>query len=416
MTLEAAIQRDREDLLASTRQLFDLPGDIIYLNGNSLGPLAKAVKYRLKEVLERQWGEDLISSWNRHGWIDLPLSVGKKIAPLIGARPDEVLCCDSVSVNLFKLLCCALNRERSRQPGGKVNILTQQENFPTDLYIAQGFSELMGDTGVELVVAAESDLKRQLQEVSGIVLLTQVNFRTGKLLDIECMTNLAHEQGSLVIWDLSHSAGVLPLALSDWQVDYAVGCGYKYLNGGPGAPAFLYVNQTSQQAIKQPLQGWMGHKAPFIFSPSYDPAAGIRQLQCGTPDILSMSALDAALDCFAEVAVADLRSKSLALAETFLVSLWSNQIPNSFSLISPVSPAERGAQLSFSHVSAHAISQALAEQGVITDFRSPDVLRLGFSPLFLSFQQCWKAGNLVARTIIEKLYLNSRFELQNRVT
>lgn len=416
MSLEAAQQLDAADPLASKRQLFELPAQTIYLNGNSLGPVTKAAKERLQAVVDLQWGNDLISSWNKHHWIDLPASTGHKIAPLLGAKTSEVICCDSVSINLFKLLSAALAELNQRSPQTKVTLVSQQDNFPTDLYIAEGFTELLGQERIELCVVEESELHAAIENQPAILLLTQVNFRTGAVHDIEAITRLAHQRDCLVIWDLSHSVGVMPLQLDQWQADYAVGCGYKYLNGGPGAPAFAYVNESLQSSLQQPLQGWMGHKAPFDFSPGYQADTGINRLQCGTPPILSMSALDAALDCFEGLAVHDLYAKASRLSETFMDSLRSNGAADSLQLISPRDPSERGAQLGFSHEAAYPISRALAEQGVITDFRSPDILRLGFSPLFLSYAECWQAGAILAQTVTEKLYLEQRFSVKNKVT
>ncbi len=416
MSLATAQQLDAQDALASKRQLFDLPAGSIYLNGNSLGPVSKAVKQRLQTVVDLQWGDDLISSWNKHHWIDLPGKTGGKIAPLIGAEVDEVVCCDSVSVNLFKLISAALARHELRFPDNKATILSQQDNFPTDLYIAEGFTQLLGSARVELITVTEQDLESAISNKPTILLLTQVNFRTGAVHDIEAITRFAHQQNCAVIWDLSHSVGVLPLELDAWQVDYAVGCGYKYLNGGPGAPAFSYVNKSLLDKLQQPLQGWMGHKAPFDFAADYQADTGINQLQCGTAPILSMSALDAALESFADVTVADLYEKALGLSEVFLESLASSGAADSLQLISPRDASKRGAQLGFSHKDAYAISRALAEQGVQTDFRSPDILRLGFSPLFLSYAECWRAGATLARILEEKLYLEQRFSIRNKVT
>ena len=270
MNYQDVLELDRNDPLAEKRQEFSLPDDVIYLDGNSLGAMPLAAHERSLQVTQQQWGQDLIKSWNTHQWIDLPTRVGEKIATLLGAAVGQVICCDSTSVNLFKLLCAALERQRPRRV-----VLSQKDNFPADLYMVQGLSQL-GENGVcELKVCEDSDIEAQLDETVAVLMLTHVNFRSGKLHDMQRLTGLAHKKGILVIWVLSHSAGALPLELDQWRVDFAVGCGYKYLNGGPGAPAFIYAAERHQQSIKQPLNGWMGHAAPFSFAENDQPAPGV---------------------------------------------------------------------------------------------------------------------------------------------
>ena len=264
MNFDEIITLDKADLLAKKRLEFDLPANTIYLDGNSLGALPKVVKSRVAEVVSQQWGNDLIKSWNSHSWIDLPIKVGEKIAPIIGAGQGQVICCDSISVNLFKLLCSALKLNSERTV-----VLSTKDNFPTDLYMVQGLSDLLGPDLCQLQMVEEQDIQQSLTESVAALLLTQVNFRTGRLLDMAKLTQLAHDKGVLVIWDLAHSAGALPVELDKCEVDFAVGCGYKYLNGGPGSPAFLYVAKRHQQAVKQPLSGWMGHAKPFAFDAQY---------------------------------------------------------------------------------------------------------------------------------------------------
>ena len=414
MTEDDIIKFDTADPLAAHRRYFELPANTIYLNGNSLGPLTTASKYRVREVVESQWGNDLISSWNKHQWIDLPLTVGEKIAPLIGAAPGQVLCCDSVSVNLFKLLAAALANRASK----RTVILSQQDNFPTDLYIAEGLINLLQEHGIsaELRLVAAENLEEGIAQSPDVLLLTHVNFRTGAVHDMQRLTARAHDHDVPVIWDLSHSAGAMELALDDCQVDFAVGCGYKFLNGGPGAPAFLYVASRLQAELQQPLQGWMGHKQPFAFEPEYVPDAGINQLQTGTPSILSMSALDAALSCFEGLTTTQLREKSLALSTMFLSLLEEDLTCESFTLVSPREPEQRGAQLSFSHDDAFPISQALIEAGVIVDFRAPDLIRLGFSPLFLSFNEVAKSAAILRQILTEGQFRQERFSVRAKVT
>tara|TARA_B100001057_G_scaffold272409_1_gene272744 strand:- start:2640 stop:3884 length:1245 start_codon:yes stop_codon:yes gene_type:complete len=414
MTEEEITKFDNADPLAAQRQHFELPADTIYLNGNSLGPLSTAAKLRVQEVIESQWGNDLISSWNKHRWIDLPLTVGRKIAPLIGAASSQVLCCDSVSVNLFKLLTAALATRRSEH----AVILSQQDNFPSDLYIAEGLIKLLREHGIsaELQLAATENLEQAIKKSPDVLMLTHVNFRTGAVHDMPRLTDLAHDNDTLVIWDLSHSAGAIELALDDCQVDFAVGCGYKFLNGGPGAPAFLYVASRHQARLHQPLQGWMGHRQPFEFETHYEPDEGINQLQTGTPGILSMSALDASLSCFEGISAVQLREKSLALSEMFLSLLERDSICQELTLVSPRDPQLRGAQLSFSHSQAFPISQALIEAGVIVDFRSPNLIRLGFSPLFLSFAEVAQGALILKQIISERLFRDERFSVRAKVT
>jgi kynureninase len=365
-------------------------------------------------VVESQWGNDLISSWNKHQWIDLPLTVGEKIAPLIGAAPGQVLCCDSVSVNLFKLLAAALANRASK----RTVILSQQDNFPSDLYVAEGLINLFQEHGIsaELRLVAAENLEEGIAQSPDVLLLTHVNFRTGAVHDMQRLTALAHDYDVPVIWDLSHSAGAMELALDDCQVDFAVGCGYKFLNGGPGAPAFLYVASRLQAKLQQPLQGWMGHKQPFAFEPEYAPGAGINQLQTGTPGILSMSALDAALSCFEGLTTIQLREKSLALSTLFLSLLEEDLTCEPLTLVSPRKPEKRGAQLSFSHSDAFPISQALIEGGVIVDFRAPNLIRLGFSPLFLSFAEVARSAAILRKILTEGQFRQERFSVRAKVT
>lgn len=411
MNFNEIIALDKADTLAHKRDEFDLPADTIYLDGNSLGALPKAVKSRVAEVVSQQWGSHLIRSWNDHQWIDLPTQVGEKIAPIIGADKGQVICCDSISVNLFKLLSSALSLNSERNV-----VLSTEDNFPTDLYMVQGLSELLGPDLCQLKLVAEQNIEQSLNDSVAVLLLTQVNFRTGKLLDMHKITQLAHEKGILVIWDLAHSAGAIPVELDDCNADFAVGCGYKYLNGGPGSPAFLYVAKRHQAAVKQPLSGWMGHAKPFAFDAKYQRANNINQYLCGTPSVIAMSALDAALDVWQDVDISKIREKSIALADVFIKLVQTHSCLRDLHLCSTENSSQRGSQLAFSHTDAFAICQALIEKGVIADFRAPNILRFGFTPLYTSFEDIYQAVTILAEVVKTQLYTQPRFNLAGKVT
>ena len=411
MNFQDVQELDRNDPLADKRLEFALPDNIIYLDGNSLGALPLAAQKRSQQVMEQQWGRDLVTSWNTHHWIDLPTQVGEKIATLLGAARGQVICCDSTSVNLFKLLCAALEMQQNRRV-----VVSQEDNFPADLYMAQGLSQISQGNYCELKLTEDTDLETLLDDTVAVLMLTHVNFRTGKLHDMRKLTELAHEKGILVIWDLAHSTGALPLALDEWGVDFAVGCGYKYLNGGPGAPAFIYAAKRHHPSIRQPLSGWMGHAAPFSFAQNYQAAPGVQQFLCGTPPILSMSVMDAALSVFEDVDMRVLRSKSIGLSELFLQLVESSEATHELKLISPRESSERGSQLAFAHPQAFSICQVLIERGVIADFRAPDVLRFGFAPMYLSYQDIWKAVYILAEIMANKTYLGDKYSQVQKVT
>tara|TARA_Y100001933_G_scaffold50303_1_gene49169 strand:- start:363 stop:1598 length:1236 start_codon:yes stop_codon:yes gene_type:complete len=411
MTEELVISRGDWDSLSNLRESFSIPKNVIYLNGNSLGPLQLRVKQRLKEVVDIEWGEDLITSWNKHGWMDLPDRVGEKIAPIIGASSGQVVCCDSISINLFKLLASAVQLRPNR-----TKILSQVDNFPTDLYVAAGLARMLGKSRCTLELCPSKDLIAAMTDEVSVLMLSHVNFRDGSILDVADLTRRAHDIGILVIWDLAHSAGVLSIALDDWDVDFAVGCGYKYLNGGPGAPSFLYVNKRLHGQFIQPLQGWMGHEKPFQFEHEFVPSPGIRQFVTGTPQILSLAALDSALEIFQNLHISSLQEKASALSEHFLELILKESDLDEFQLISPTNPSKRGAQLSFSHPSAYAISRAWIEEGVIADFRAPNILRVGFSPMMLSFTDIDLAVKKLIAVIQNRLFLEEKFQEKQNVT
>ena len=409
--LSSAQTLDKQDSLAGLRQQFLLPQNTVYLDGNSLGPLPVAAKERAVEVVNQQWGQDLITSWNQHAWIDLPQQCGELIAPVIGAAPGQVICCDSISVNLFKVLSGALKMQQGCQ-----KVVTTKDNFPTDIYVIEGLKQQLGAASCELVLSDESDIEAQLDESVAMLLLTQVNFRSGRLLDMQRITEAAHARGILVIWDLAHSAGALPVKLDECKADFAVGCTYKYLNGGPGAPAFIYVAHRHQTAFKQPLSGWMGHAAPFSFDSDYAPVQGVKQNLSGTPAVIAMSVLEAALSIWSQVDMLQVRQKSLAMGEFFLECLKACELDKELVCVSPDSALERGSQLAFQHEQAYAICQAWIDAGVIADFRAPDLLRIGFTPLYVSFEELWIAVNKLKLIIENKDYLSEAYQSLQTVT
>jgi len=408
-------ERDNADPLAAKRDLFRIPADTIYLDGNSLGLMTHATAERVQDVVQRQWADDGIKSWNLHDWVNLPSLVGEKLAPIIGAAPGQMICCDSISVNLFKVLSAAVKLQEDR-----TQIVSTQDNFPTDLYMVQGLSQLLGAQRCELTTVDELELVEQpsrfINQQTAVVLLTEVNFRTGRRLPLQQLIEHAHAVGALVVVDLAHSAGAMPVELDAWQADFAVGCTYKYLNGGPGAPAFVYVAERHLQRLNQPLAGWFGHAQPFAFDPVYQPADTIKQMLSGTPSVLAMSAVDAALDAFAGVDLHQLREKSLALSELFLELLANYDFANAFECISPAEPQARGSQLSFAHDDAYAICQALIEAKVIADFRAPNYLRVGFTPLYTSYTDIGVAVERLATIMQEESYRAPRFQQRHAVT
>lgn len=404
--LDRARALDAGDPLAAYRERFTIPEGVIYLDGNSLGALPAATPARMAEVVRGEWGEGLIRSWNSAGWIDLPQRVGAKIAPLIGAAPHEVIAADSTSVNLFKLIAAAL----AMRPGRKV-ILSEPGNFPTDLYMIAG---LEAQGLAERRLAGREHIAGALDEDVALLLLTHVHYKTGALHDMAALTRAAHDAGALVLWDLSHSAGALPVDLNACGADFAVGCGYKYLNGGPGAPAFAFVAGRHHQALQQPLTGWMGHAAPFAFSDDYAPGDGMTRLLCGTPPILGLAALEVGVEIIAGIGVERLYAKSQQLSEFFRLCL--GELGVDIPLASPADPAERGSQLSFRHPEAYAICQALIARGVIGDFRDPDILRLGFAPAYLRFEDVAGAARHLAEVLAGEEWRRDEFRDRAAVT
>ncbi len=407
---EDCLKRDGADPLAAWRRRFVLPENLIYLDGNSLGPLPTTTAGRLDDAVREEWGQGLIRSWNAAGWIDLPRRLGAKLAPLIGAAPHEVTVADSTSINLFKLLIGALRLRPDRRV-----IVSEAGNFPTDLYIAQGIVELLGGD-YEIRYAEPDDIAAAIDRDVAVAMLTQVDFRSGRMHDMAAVTKAAQAAGALMLWDLAHSAGAFPVDLTGAGADFAVGCGYKYLNGGPGAPAFLFVAERHQDALIAPLSGWMGHARPFDFARDYAPAAGIDRQLCGTPPVLSMTALDAALDIWAEVDMAAVRAKSVALSDLFIDLVEDRCAGHGFALASPRSADARGSQVSFAHADGYAIMQALIARGVIGDFRAPDILRFGFAPLYLRYVDIWDAVEVLRAVMESRAWDTAEFKQRAAVT
>jgi len=384
LTRASARALDAGDELAPVRDEFVLPDGVVYLDGHSLGPLPRAAVERLRAVIESEWGDGLVRSWNTHGWISLPERVAARIAPLIGAAADEVAVADSTSVNLFKLLAGAARLRR-----GRPVILSETGNFPSDLYAASGAADTVA--GLEVRLVPREQVVGALEETVAVLALTHVDFRTGEMHDLEALTAAAHDAGALVLWDLAHSAGAVPLDLDGAGVDLAVGCGYKYLNGGPGAPAFAFVARCLHEAFETPLRGWMGHAAPFDFDPAYRPAPGAGRLRCGTPPILSLAALECGVDVVARAGIDALRRKTMALGDLLVRLVGQECAEHGFVLSSPADARRRGSLVSFRHPAGYAVVQALAARGVLADFRAPDTIRFGLGAAYLRFADVWDA-------------------------
>ena len=374
---EGAESLDAADPLRHVRERFAVPEGVIYLDGNSLGVLPVAVPEAVREVVEGQWGRDHVTSWNVHGWWDAPRRVGARLARLVGADEDEVVVADSTSVNLFKVLVAAARLRPDRR-----TLVIEPGNFPSDLYIADAVAELLD---LRVVRAEPADVEALLAQEGAdvaVVAFSHVDYRTGRAHDVASVTRAVQRAGAVAVWDLSHSAGALDVRLGEWGVDFAVGCTYKYLNGGPGAPAYVMAARRHLASMRSPLPGWTGHARPFAMEQSYAAGAGIDAMRCGTPPMLSLLAVEAALTAFDGLAMAEVRARSLSLTGLFLslAPVWE---PLGFRVVTPLAEAERGSQVSLSHPKAYGVVQALIARGVVGDFRAPDVLRLGFAPLYV---------------------------------
>lgn len=404
---------DRVDPLGVIRERFSVPDNVVYLDGNSLGALPLTTISRLNDTIQREWGVGLIRSWNSADWVTLPKRVGAAIAGLLGASADEVVAADSTSVNIFKLLAGALALATQRHPARRV-ILSERGNFPTDVYIAQGIIEALGG-GFELRLV-EGDIEAAFDEHTAVALITQVDYCTGRLHNMKRLNAAARRAGTKILWDLSHSAGAVPIELNQDGAELAVGCGYKYLNGGPGAPAYLYVQRALQADFPTLLSGWFGHAAPFDFSANFAPAPGIDRFQCGTPSVLAMTALSCGLDTFAGVDMLELRRKSLAQSDLFWTLMDEHCGEFGFACASPRDHAMRGSQLSFAHDHAYAIMQAIIDRGVIGDFRQPNLLRFGFTPLYLRYVDLWDAVMVIRDVMQSSTWKADRYRHRNKVT
>ncbi len=399
---------DAGDPLAHCRDRFSLPEGVIYMDGNSLGALPRTTAARLADVVTREWGHDLIRSWNTAQWITYPQRLGDRIATLIGAAPGTVVAADSTSINLYKLAAAALKLQSPRR-----KVVTEPGNFPTDLYILQGLARYMD---MELVTVPRDRLLDAVDDATALVVLTHVHYKTGEMFPMGEVTRAVQAKGALMLWDLSHSAGAVPVDLAGANADLAVGCGYKYLNGGPGAPGFLYVAPRLQARIDPPLGGWMGHAAPFAFSDDYVPAPGIARNLCGTPVILGMAALEEGLRTFEGVDLADLRAKSLKLAEIFMQLVEEQCAGFGLAIVTPRDAERRGSQCSLAHEEGYAIMQALIARGVIGDFRAPDILRFGFTPLYVRYQDVWDAVACLKDIMESRAWDSAEYKTRAAVT
>jgi kynureninase len=425
-TRAACAELDRADPLAPLRAQFDLPDGVIYLDGNSLGALPAATAARLRDAVVKDWGQGLIRSWNDAHWIDLPHQVGNKIARLIGAKQGDVVACDSTSVNLFKVVAAALSIQRATKPARKV-IVSERGNFPTDLYVAEGVCAMLGDVGggyaLKLVDGID-ELNAAIASEPAVVMLTHVDYRSGAMHDMASVTAAAHSHGALVIWDLAHSAGAMPLSLDACDADFAVGCGYKYLNGGPGAPAFIWVAARHQAQASQPLSGWFGHAAPFRFESGYRAAPGISRYLSGTPQVLGMLALDAGVNTLLAAeshgGLAALRDKSAALCDLFITLSEAGPAQHLLTLVSPRDRRRRGSQVSFfadsRELDGYALMQALIGQGVIGDFRDPGLLRFGMAPAYLRYVDIYDAVVILNDIVASRKFEDARFAVRADVT
>jgi kynureninase len=409
ITREDCRRRDEADEIAALRDWFTLPEGVVYLDGNSLGPVSRGVRQRVDEVLDHEWATGLVRSWNSAGWMDMPSRLGDQLAPLIGARPGEVLVADSLTILLAKLIGGALALRPDRHV-----VLTDAVNFHSDLYVVRAMAARAGRP-VEVRAIDRADLADELGPDVALVLLTHVDFRTGEMLDLSGITAAVHACGALMLWDFAHSAGAVPLDVTGANVDFAAGCGYKYLNAGPGSPAFLYVRHSWQGVLENPLPGWLGHARPFDFEPTYEPAPGVRAFVTSSPSVLALAAMEGALQVFAHVTLDQVRAKSLALTDLF-IELVEARLAGVFEIVTPREHDRRASQVALRHPESYAIVQALIERGVIGDFRDPDISRFGFAPLYLRFVDVYDAVEQMVAVLEGEEHRAARFAVRNPVT
>ena len=414
-TRNACLALDAEDSLAPLRAQFALPAGVIYLDGNSLGARPVAALERAQAVIAQEWGDGLIRSWNSAGWRDLPQRLGNRLASLIGAGDDEVVVTDTTSINLFKVLGAALKVQAGRAPERKV-IVSESSNFPTDLYIAQGLMDLLQQGYSLRLVDSPEALAQAIDQDVAVVLLTHVNYKTGYMHDMAALTALIHECGALAIWDLAHSAGAVPVDLRQADADYAIGCTYKYLNGGPGSQAFAWVSPKLCDLVAQPLSGWFGHVRQFDMESGYEPSKGFARYLCGTQPITSLAMVECGLDIFAQTDMLSLRRKSLALTDLFIQLVEERCAAHDLTLITPREHAKRGSHVSFEHPQGYAVIQALIARGVIGDYREPRIMRFGFTPLYTSFTEVFDAVQILGEILDEKTWAQAQFQVRHSVT
>lgn len=408
ITLEQIREMDQADPNAHLKDQFDLPKNSVYLDGNSLGALPNKTAAHLQEVVKQQWGQDLITSWNKHNWMNKPTELGDRIGKLIGADAGQTLVADTTSVNIFKLSASAVAMRPERR-----RLVTETGNFATDLYLLQGLQRMLGDQ-VEVVAVERDKVLDNIDDDTALVLLTHTHYKSGAVWDMPAVTKLAHQHGALMLWDLCHSAGAMPVHLDACQADFAVGCTYKYLNGGPGSPAFLYVAEKHHQNLQQPLTGWLGHARPFAFEDQYEAHRSITQAMCGTPAVLANAALECSLDVFEKADLTQLRAKAQKLGDLF-IDLVEEHCPE-FTLASPKQAELRGNQVSLHHPEGYAIMQNLITEGIIGDFRAPDILRFGFAPLYVSYEDIWQTVMKLKAIMVSGSWQEEKYSVRNQVT
>ena len=407
---DACVARDTSDPLGILRDRFVIPDGVIYLDGNSLGPMPRAAANALRHTVEQEWSQDLIKSWNSAGWFDMPLRLGDRIGALIGAAPGQSVVCDTTSINLYKAVHAAMGLRPDRDV-----VIAESASFPTDLYVIEGAMASAGRPMRRRLVGVDGpSVEDLLDEKVAVVVLSHVDYRTGALLDVAAITQQVHKAGALVVWDICHSAGVIEVGFDRHEIDFAVGCTYKYLNGGPGSPAFIAVAKAHQATARHPLSGWWGHAAPFAFERDFQPDAGIKRFLCGTPPIISLRGVDVALDALEGVEIAALREKSVALTELFIARL-TMLLPD-LDIVTPRQPALRGSQVAIASKEGYSIVQAMIERSVIGDFRAPDIMRFGFAPFYLRFADVWDACEILAACIQAEVWREPRYRQRLAVT